>query len=976
MDANRWQQLSRLYHAALARRDVDRAAFLAEACGGDEALRRDVESLLAQPESAQAFLDGPAMAEAARMVSDVEPLATLVGRRLGAYQIQAGLGAGGMGEVYRARDTKLGRDVAIKILPRVFTSDPDRVARFGREARVLAALNHSNIAAIYGLEDADGIQALVLELVEGETLAERITRGPIPVDEALPIARQIAEALEAAHEQGIIHRDLKPANVKVREDGTVKVLDFGLAKLVTGDRAAPDLAVSSAEPEGATRAGAILGTAAYMSPEQARGKPVDRRADIWAFGCVLFEMLTGTAAFGAATMAETLVQVIRTPPKLEDLPPATPRSVRRLLQRCLDKNPKDRLQHIGDARIEIRDALATSAGEGEAPSLVSVPADHHRRAWALGIAALVTLAATVGAVVAWRGLHTPTIGITRLSIGPVPLTSGHPSGSVDVALSRDGTRVAYATGHAPGQLWMKPMDQPTATPLAVGFSPFFSPDGEWLGFVGPGQLQKVSLHGGAPIDIAPVSGTGAEGRFAGAAWGPDGTIVFATSVGLFAVSDNGGEPTRLLTPPEGHIYAWPHFMPDGRSVLFTVLAGSSPEEAAISLLDLRTMTTRVLYRGGVGARYIADGYLVYATGAGLAAVAFDPGAAEVRGNPVEVPTITLQPDGTYLAYDFATSDVGTLAHMPGNLRALSLPVWVDRDGSEEVLGGFPRGSISYPRLSPQGDRVAFNFIPEASTDRRIWVQDLERRVATQVSGGRSVEGAFEDLLPQWSADGNALYFGSNRSGPFQLYRVAADGSGTEELVVAHPDVNMPYRVERGERLFFFSGEVSRNSDVGYVDVADSSERHWVIRSPYNETNATLSPDGHWLAYQSDESGDERNVFLRPFPNVDSGRRQVSIGGGVDPLWDPRGGDELYFRNAAGDMMAVTIDPTSGRVVSGPTRLFANDHYRTTGGWSYDISPTDGRFLLIRLPPEADDGEVKIWITLHWTEELKNLLASR
>ncbi len=642
------------------------------------------------------------------------------------------------------------------------------------------------------------------------------------------------------------------------------------------------------------------------------------------------------------------------------------------------KEPDRRYQLIHDVRTDLAE-LIEEGGESQATP-APCPKRHAKWVWAAGAIALIVLAAIAGSFVTLRTLPEPPAVITRLSIGPVqgPQIGSiqerqrRPSGTVDVAVSADGTHIAYVSG---GQIWLKPMDQAYAVPIATGDNPFFSPDGEWLAFAGSGGLNTISINGGAPVEIALLSGTGAGGRYAGGTWSADGTIAFATGLGLFLVSEDGGDPQPLIGPPEGQVYAWPQFMPDGESLLFTVLAGPSPDTAEIALLDLQTMTRRIVHQGGVGARYVSEGYLVYVTGQGLAAIGFDPDTGRVRGASRQVPGIELQPGGAYLAADFAISETGTLAHIPSSPSVQNWLVWVDRTGTEEILSGVPPGRIEYPRVSPQGDRVAFNLSSEGGTSRRIWVLNLERGVATQVSGGLSVEGVFEDLLPQWSADGERLYLASNRTGPFQVYSVAADGSGAEELLIDHPDVNMPYRVNPDNRLFFFSSSVQGNADAGFVNLADPSEPEWLLNSPYNELNAALSPDGTWIVYQSNESGDQTEIYLRPFPNVDASRERVSDGGGLHALWDPRGGGELYYRNAAGDMMAVTVDTSPDLVVSSPRRLFPNNNYGIGGGWSYDVSPIDGRFLMTQAPEDPASGEVTIWVTLNWFEELKTLLPS-
>ncbi len=616
-----------------------------------------------------------------------------------------------MGEVWRARDTKLGRDIAIKTLPEEFARDANRLARFEREAKLLASLNHPNIATIYGLEEDTGTRFLVLELVEGPTLADQIKRGALPEQQSLKLALQIAEALEAAHEKGVIHRDLKPANIKLTPEGTVKVLDFGLAKALGGN-GETDLSDLPTLSLAATQEGMILGTPTYMSPEQLRGRPADKQIDIWAFGCVLFELLTGRKAFGQATLNETMAKVLEGDFDRAALPRVSP-LVRRLVDRCLEKAPRDRLRHIGDARIDIRDALAELSLEStpEAPGRV-VSSARQTFMWAGGVGVFIVLAAIAGSFLTLRAPPEPPAVITRLSIGPVQEPGTGPSGSLDVAVSSDGTRIAFQSGD---QIWLKAMDQVNAVPIATGSNPFFSPDGERLAFVG-GGLNTISVNGGATVEIVPLSGTGAGGRFAGGTWGDDGTIAFATSLGLSLVSENGGDPQTLISAPEGRVYAWPHFMPDGQSLLFTVLAGPSTDTAEIALLDLQTMTTRIVHQGGVGARYVSAGYLVYLTGQGLAAVGFDPDTGRVRGASRQIPDIELQPGGAYLAADFAISETGILAHIPAGPAFQNWLVWVDHSGTEEFLSGLPSGRISYPRVSPQGTAwLSISPLKEART---------------------------------------------------------------------------------------------------------------------------------------------------------------------------------------------------------------------------------------------------------------------
>ena len=555
------------------------------------------------------------------------------GTTLGPYSVTAKIGAGGMGEVYQARDTKLDRDVALKVLPEAFTADPDRLARFEREAKVLASLNYPNIGSIYGLEEAEGVKALVLELVEGPTLADRISKGPIPLDEALPIAKQIAEALEAAHEAGVIHRDLKPANIKVREDGTVKVLDFGLAKAFQPDASDPNMSMSPtiSLTAAATQMGMVIGTAAYMSPEQAKGKPVGKQADVWAFGVVLYEMLTGTRPFAGEDVSETLARVIDREPEWERLPGNVPVVLSSFLRRCLQKNPKQRIRDIGDVSLAMEGAFETPlAAVSELIVVASLPVWQRPAA----IAVTVLAALVLGGLAVWglvRPAAAPPSTVTRF---PLILPEGDAIGAFDgMALSSDGTTLVYA-GQRDGvqQLFVRTRDQMTARPLPGtegAVNPFFSPDGAWVGFFAPNSLKKVALAGGPPVTLCPV------GNRYGAAWGPDDTIVFASGAGtgLMRVPAAGGEPRPLTEPePDDGAHLWPTFVPGGEAVLYTTNRGPSTSDEQVGVVSLETGEQRLLVQGAAGT-VTASGHLVFAREASLWAVAFDADRLTVSGEP-------------------------------------------------------------------------------------------------------------------------------------------------------------------------------------------------------------------------------------------------------------------------------------------------------------------------------------------------------
>ena len=623
MTPERWQQVEEIFHEALSRGERDRVAFLVHACAGDVALRREVEALLAQ--QASGFLESPAVRAPGHTL--IETGTPLTGRRLGAYQVHERIGVGGMGEVYRARDTKLGRDVAIKILPKLFTSDPDRLARFEREARVLASLNHPHIGAIYGLEDAGGVRALVLELVDGETLEDRIAHGPIHLNDTLTIARQIADALDAAHEKGIVHRDLKPANIKVTPEGVVKVLDFGLARIVSDNGGG---AFDSRRPtitiEG-TREGLVMGTAAYMSPEQARGKTVDKRTDIWAFGCVLYEMLSGRAAFARDTFTDTLAAVVEQHPLWTALPSATPSAILRLLRHCLEKDPKRRLRDIADASHELDDAsnsspIARAETTGRVRTLRAAVAVCAATAVAAAALAMWSLARDPGAVprsaVRFAIQLEPDEDLSADSGLPRPLV-----------ISRDGKTLVYVVRRPAGnRVYVRRLADAESTPIAGaegGIGPFISPDDEWVGFASGGFIKKVPMGGGIPQNIASVS------TFLGASWGADDSIVYAEwGSGLFKVSGRGGTPQPLTTvnQEQGEIVHFvPEVLPGGNAALFAVRRRGTP---TVEVVDIATGRRRSLLEGS-NPHYVSSGHLVFTRGSMLHAVPFDLARLEAIG---------------------------------------------------------------------------------------------------------------------------------------------------------------------------------------------------------------------------------------------------------------------------------------------------------------------------------------------------------
>ena len=891
----------------------------------------------------------------------------MVGTTLSHYKVLEKIGQGGMGEVYRAEDTNLSREVAIKVLPEQFTKDPQRLARFEREAKLLASLNHPNIAAIYGFEEADDVRFLAMELVPGDTLAERVAKGPVPVEEALEICRQIAEGVEAAHEKGVIHRDLKPANVKVTPEGKVKILDFGLAKAFEEETPVTDISQSPTLTEEMTRAGVILGTAAYMSPEQAKGEPVDKRADIFAFGCVLYELLTGKRTFDGKTITETLAKILEGEPNWAALPDTAPLRIKELLQDCLQKEVHNRVHDVSQLRIQIRKALEEPATES--PLGVAGAAPPARQRWAVAVG-LVVLAVVVTGLAVWLLIQqsSPEQSLNRFVIRPTPpvvLASGNPR---EVAISPDGRQLVYVgIGETGSQLYLRSLDDfvdraipGTANP---GLMVFFSPDSESIGFFAEGKLKKISLAGGSPITVCDAP-TGARSGD----WFED-TIVFTPTFnsgqGLYRVSANGGEPEMLATvnSDEGEqMYSFPDFLPDGKDLLFTIRLGTGFQTA---LLSLETGERKVVLENARQARYLPTGHLVYEqsrTG-NLMVVPFDLAALEVTGDSVQVVQGVRQTPTS--AVDYAISDNGTLIYVPstsaGGLdRTL---VWVDREGQEEPLAAEPHG-YETPRISPDGSRLAITVVESGGSD--VWIYDLEREILTRLTFDPAVD---ED--PLWTPDGQRIVFDSGRVGAGQnLFWKAADGTGQVERLTTSPNGQTAHSLSPdGKRLVF--GD-SANRDLQVLSMEGERASQPLFQSQFVETRSRISPDGHWIAYESNESG-RFEIYVRPFPNVEEGKWQISSDGGTQPVWAPRG-QELFYENSRA-MMVVGIKTEPTFTAGSPVVLFTGRYTTFTGvDVNYDISPDGQRLLMIKTADE-EEGQAQINVVLNWFEELKRVVPT-
>ena len=891
-----------------------------------------------------------------------------------------------MGEVYRARDSKLNRDVAIKVLPDSVARDPEHLARFEREAQLLAALNHPHIAHIYGLEGRDGpTRALVMELVDGATLADRIAQGPLPLAEALTIGQQIADALEAAHEKSIIHRDLKPANVKITPDGVVKVLDFGLAKAFDASPAASaGMTNSPTLSMQATQAGLILGTAAYMAPEQATGNAVDKRADVWAFGVVLWEMLTGTSLFAGETISHTLAFVITKEPDWNALPANTPASIRRLLRRALEKDRKRRLPDIGSARLEIDEALAAPASEASSANASAAVASTPRAGWRVALP--WTLAAALGAGFAiavamwapWRRAPaaTPVRLITDIGVDASLGLFGAPGNNL--AISPDGKLFVFAaqTSSGAAQLYLRRLNQLNATALAGtedARNPFFSPDGQWIAFFTSSALKKVTIAGGAAVTISDAPA----GR--GGSWGDDGTIVFTPSgtpgTSLKRVSDAGGTPdvtTKLANGESTH--RWPQLLPGGRAVLFTASGPGNYDDANIVLQALPDGPRKILQRGGYYGRYVPSGHLVFVHGGTLFAAPFDLDRLEVTGGAVPVLEGITASTGTGGA-NFAVSNDGTLVYLQGQSAGDEAPiVWMDRTGQTTPLRTTP-ANWSGVRFSPDGTKLAMD-VSVAGGVPALWVYDWMRDTPTRLTFG-----VIAGLRPLWTPDGRRLVFTSPRDGSPNLFWQRADGTGDMQQLARSMNTQIAGSWHPGGKVLAFQELTQQNSNDLLVLPVDGDEQSgWkpgkptvFLNTPSDEQDPQFSPDGRWMAYQSNESG-QAEVYVRPYP-ASPGRWAISSGGGIRPLWS-RTRPELFYATPNQQLMVVPYTIDGDSFVANKPQVWSSTRFMTRPRVaSYDLHPDGKRFALMT-PQGAPAKQDKVWFVFNFFDELRRLAPAK
>ena len=889
------------------------------------------------------------------------------GTRIGSYEIVSMVGAGGMGEVYKARDTRLKRDVAVKALPETFASDPERLARFQREAEVLASLNHPNIAHIHGLEEAGAVRALVMEFVEGEDLAQKIARGPIAIGEALPIARQIAEALEAAHAQGIIHRDLKPANIKVRGDGTVKVLDFGLAK------ALDPIAVRGRDVTGSptitspamTQMGVILGTAAYMSPEQAKGKPADKRSDIWAFGCVLYEMLTGTRAFEGEDVSETMANVLTLEPSRDRLPGTTTPSIRRLLHRCLEKDPKRRLDSAAVARLEIEEASTEPTAVVQAG--VRSGSLWRPTIWAAGGAG-VALLATMMTVGRSRVPQLPPMVATAVLVHGVEFGSDP---GVHFAVAPVGRTVVFA-GNYGGRtvLYRRDFDRVDPEPIVGtegGSDVFFSHDGRWLGFEMGSALWRVPVDGGTPQMMSSNQ------PLRGGTWGEaDVIVVGRVGSGLWAVPPTGGSPRQLTTPEEGERHELPQFLPEGRVVLFTILSADKPPRAAVHVL--RTGETRSLFEG-VGARFVDSGQVVFGRQGRLWSIGFDPVSLRTSGAARPVRDDVLWSAGGYPQF---AVDAGMLVYLRtthgSSKLGNSVLAWVDRKGRRTVLP-LEANEFELPRLSPSGDRL----VVQIGANRDLWTYDVRRGSFTPLTSNRVIARS----APVWTPNGGRVVFITWFDGEVGLGWLPADGSGRVEALIKGVGIRSfertnPAMLPDGSGLILTGPAPGTTAeDLLFVSLTGERRVEPLFQAPGIERNPAIAPNGRFIAYNSDESR-RAEVYVRPFPNVSSGKWQISTEGGTGPVWT-RGGSEIVYKDSQGRLMAVAVRSAGDEPFdhSKPELLFEIGP-TTDSGLDRDWDVTaDGERFLMRVTESIAKGAttaVEMIVIQNWTQELRRLAA--
>jgi Tol biopolymer transport system component len=879
------------------------------------------------------------------------------GTKLGPYEILAPLGAGGMGEVYRARDTRLDRTVAIKILPAQFSTDPLRKQRFEREAKTISSLNHPHICVLHDVGCQDGIDYLVMECVEGETLAKRLERGPLPLEQVLKFGMQVADALDKAHRHGIVHRDLKPGNIMLTPAGA-KLLDFGLAKPAAPLTSVATLTAAATQSSPMTEQGAIVGTFQYMSPEQVEGKELDGRSDIFSFGAVLYEMLTGQRAFpGKSQLSVASAILEKEPAPLSTVKPLTPPALNHAIKKCLAKLPDERWQSASDLASELK-WITEGSAQSSVPLVAPVAARRMLRRWILVSAVVCSIAMVVTGLAVWNLRPSPSpqpVTRTTINLPPGQRLAGLENGP-SVALSPDGTRLAYvARQGGTQQLYLRAMDSLEGRPIPGSegaVNPIFSPDGQWLGFFAGGKLKKVSMSGGAAVTLGDATNP------RGVNWGSQGMIAFAARAvdGLQQVSEAGGAPQPLTRVDKGEAsQRWPDFLPGSKAVLF--VAGTSAADfanAQVAVQSLGTGERRNLIQG-TGPHYAPSGHLVYAQGGSLMAMPFDPERLAVTG--AAVPVVEGVAQSTYTgATQYSVSATGSLVYVPGGVQAAQDKlVWVNRNGSEQPIAA-PTRAYSNPRLSPDGRRVT------VGEESQIWLFDLSREALTRLT----FEGN-SNLVSAWTPDGKRVVFTSNKEGPRNLFWQLADGSGGLERLATSEYTQLPGSWSAdGQLLAFTEVNTVTGYDLWVLRLGDHKAQPF-LRTQFNEAAPRFSPDGRWLAYISNES-DRYEVYVQPYPGP-GGKWQVSTEGGTEPAWNPNE-HELFYRS--GDkMMAVDIATQPTFTAGKPRVLFEGPYLGAPGTTTnYDLSRDGQRFLMVKRSEQAEAAPTQINVVLNWFEELK------
>ena len=957
----RWQEVKKVLAGALDRTPEERSVYLDQACT-EPALRREVESLIvAHEQGDSSFMERPSVRS-----DEMQKGVLKSGTKLGPYEILARIGAGGMGVVYRARDERLERDVAIKVLPVHLADRHELRERFEREARAIASLNHPHICTLHDVGHQDGTDYLVMEHLEGETLAQRLLKGSLPLNQVLQYATEIADALDKAHRKGVTHRDLKPGNIMLTKSGA-KLLDFGLAKLRQETPPANVSLSKLSTEDGVTAQGTILGTLQYMAPEQLEAKQADARTDIFAFGVVVYEMATGKKAFEGKSQASLIAKILETdPPPMSSLQPMTPPALDRLVKKCLAKEPDKRWQAASDVCDELR---WIAEGGSQVASVPTAQVKGIRERWRGALVWGVTslLLAAVTGLAFWNRKPTSPHPVTRFTI---TLPPGQRLAGLErpvLALSPDGSQLAYvATSQAGGtqQIYLRAMDGMEARPIPGtegAINPFFSPDGQWLGFFAGGKLKKISVNGGAALTLADAA------LPYGATWGNQGEIVIA-GVGsvLQQVSDQGGALHALsrLEPGEsGHV--WPEFLPGSRVVVFSVV--NPTWEIAVQPID--TGERRILIRGqpGIMPRYAPSGHLIFAQADNLMAAPFDLERLQVKGGAVPVLQGVLESSLSIGSPQYSVSATGTLVYVPENAQGFqSRLVWVSRNGIEQALGA-PARFYNQPRLSPNGRRVAVD-VRENVESSQVWLYDLTRDTLARFT----FEGT--NRHPVWTPDGRRIAFLSDREGAGRIFWQLADGSGRLERLTSATATTTTYDIPYswspdGQLLTFVRFTPTMEAEFWVAQVGDRKERRFLQIPSADDGAPQFSPDGHWLAYASDESG-RREIYVQAFPGP-GGKWQISTDGGNEPQWN-RNGRELFYRS--GDkMMAVDISTQPSFTAGKPRQLFEG-HYLTTirpfVRANYDVSPDGQRFLMLKPVEQEQPASTQINVVLNWSEELK------